>query len=90
MEDEFFTLETFRNRNDFFAKADAYQRFFNLARKNSGKEYQTPWQLVRQKTPNAHPLLPLLDVVDLDNLQQNYLHSCPCRGYDVWALPKER
>ena len=87
MEDEFFTLETFRNRNDFFAKADAYQRFFNLARKNSGKEYQTPWQLVRQKNPNAHPLLPLLDVVDLDNLQQNYLHSCPSRGYDVWALP---
>jgi hypothetical protein len=70
-----------------WGKPPPYQHYFNLARKNSGKEYQTPRQLVRLKDPHTHPLLPLLEPVWLDNLHENILHSSPAGGYDVWALP---
>jgi transposase len=87
METEFFEVESFRDRSDFLAKATSYQLWFNLARKNSGKENRTPWDLVRLKCPTAHPLLPLLTPVFLDQLLFQHLHNPSARGYDVWALP---
>jgi transposase len=87
METEFYEVESFADRDDFLNKAITYQHYFNLARKNSAKEYQTPWQLVRNKNPKAHPLLPLLEPVLLDDLHQKYLYHHAPGGYDVWALP---
>ena len=87
METEFFEIETFRHRDDFLAKVTSYNLFFNLARKNSGKENKTPWELVLEKRPKAHPFLPLLAPVYLDLLAIKHLHSSSARGYDVWALP---
>jgi transposase len=87
MEPEFYELEQFVDHTDFIQKANAYLLFFNLARKNSGKEYKTPWQLVKEKLPNAVPYLPLLEVVYLDELYEKKLHNNYSRGYDVWALP---
>jgi transposase len=86
METEFYEVETFRDRTDFLAKARSYLFFFNLARRNSGKEHKTPWDLLRQKHPRADPRLPLLEPVFLDQLQQRLLKPHP-GGYDVWALP---
>jgi transposase len=90
METEFFEIETFRHRTDFLAKVTSYNLFFNLARKNSGKENKTPWELVLEKRPKAHPLLPLLAPVYLDLLAIKHLQSSSARGYDVWALPSIR
>jgi len=87
METEFYEIEAFRDRPDFIRKATAYNLFFNLARKNSGKENKTPWELVLEKHPQADPRLPLLEPVFLDELYINQLHNSPKRGYDVWALP---
>jgi len=87
MEPEFYEVESFRDRADFLKKAASYNLFFNLARKNSGKENKTPWELVLEKRPKASPLLPLLAPVFLDELLVNQLHNDPQRGYDVWALP---
>ena len=87
METEFFEIEEFRNRPDFIARAKSYNLWFNLARRNSGKENQTPWELVRQKHPDAHPFLPLLTPVFLDELLVNQLQKSRSGGYDVWALP---
>jgi transposase len=87
METELYEIEPFRNRADFLAKATAYNLFFNLARKNSGKENQTPWDLVLQKHPRADPHLPLLPPVFLDECFTQRLHNPPPGGYDVWALP---
>ena len=53
METEFFEIEDFSSRRDFLAKAASYNLWFNVARQNSGKENQTPWELVRQKHPDA-------------------------------------
>jgi transposase len=77
METEFFEIEAFRDRHDFLAKATSYNLFFNLARKNSGKENKTPWELVLDKRPKASPLLPLLAPVFLDELLVNQLHMAP-------------
>jgi len=89
MEDEFYRLETFIDQGDFILKAVSYQMFFNLARKNSGKENKTPWQLVREKLIDPNPYIPVLEPVYLDQLYIKRLYNnCP-GGYDVWALPKK-
>jgi hypothetical protein len=60
MESEFYEMESFVEHSDFIQKANAYLLFFNLARKNSGREYKTPWRLVDEKLQNANHHLPLL------------------------------
>jgi transposase len=76
METEFYEIETFPARPLFLDKATTYLLFFNLARKNSAKEYQTPWELLCDKQRQTHqhdktqpiepdPRLPLLPPVSL-------------------------
>ena len=81
VEDEFFDLESFTNRSDFFAKATTYQLYFNLARPNSHKQNLTPWQIVQQLAPQS-PL-------DLCWLPPLFLDYCltPDGGYDVSRHP---
>ena len=68
IEDEFFDLESFHNRPEFFAKAATYQLYFNLARLNSHKQNQTPWQIVQQLAPRSPLHLCLLPPINLDYL----------------------
>jgi transposase len=68
MEMEFYEIEQFKNRLDFFAKASCYLLFFNLHRPNSYKELKTPWQLVQEKNPNFDKRLLMIPPVDLDKL----------------------
>ena len=81
IEDEFFDLETFSSRADFLAKASLYQLYFNLARPNSHKQNQTPWQIIHQ----LHPGLPL-DLCLLPPLLLDYRLS-PQGGYDLPIHP---
>ena len=90
MEQEFYEIESFTSRDDFIERANHYQWFFNIARKNSAKENMTPWELAQVKQPAADPLLPLLSVEYLDQLHDAVLHSSVRGGYDVWALPSTR
>ncbi len=80
-EDEFFDLETFTSRGDFLAKVHTYQLYFNLARPNSHKENQTPWQIIERLAPRSPLELCLLPPVFLDY----YLNDQG--GYDVPRLP---
>lgn len=68
MEMEFFEIEQFKNRADFFNKATSYQLFFNLHRTNSYKEHKTPWQLAQEKKPDLDKRLLMVPPVDLDKL----------------------
>ena len=68
MELEFYEIENFSNRQDFFAKASCYQLFFNLHRPNSYKEHKTPCQLAQEKNPNLDKRLLMIPPVDLDKL----------------------
>jgi hypothetical protein len=51
VEDEFFDLETFTSRSELLAKAQTYQLYFNLARPNSDKQFQTPGQIIEDLAP---------------------------------------
>lgn len=42
-------LEKFKDKEDFLNKAYSYQLFFSLARPNTYKENQTPWQIAKKK-----------------------------------------
>lgn len=68
VEAEFFEIEQFDNREDFFAKATTYQLFFNLKRTNSYKEHKTPIELALEKKPDLNQQLFLVPPVDLDKL----------------------
>src|SRR5579864_8566790 len=80
-EDEFFDLEDFSSRGDFLAKAHTYQLYFNLARPNSHKNYQSPWQIIEHLAPRSPLELCLLPPVFLDY----YLNDSG--GYDVPRQP---
>jgi transposase len=80
-EDEFFDLESFSGRGDFLAKTHTYQLYFNLARPNSHKDFQTPWQIIERVAPRSPLDLCLLPPVFLDY----YLKQQG--GYDVPRLP---
>ena len=80
-EDEFFDLESFTSRGDFLAKVHTYQLYFNLARPNSHKENQTPWQIIERLAPRSPLELCLLPPVFLDY----YLNGSG--GYDVSRHP---
>ena len=80
-EDEFFDLENFASRGDFLAKVHTYQLYFNLARPNSHKENQSPWQIIERLAPRSPLELCLLPPVFLDY----YLNDQG--GYDVPRLP---
>ena len=68
MEMEFYEIEQFKNRQDFFNKATSYQLFFNLHRPNSYKEHKTPWQLALEKKPDLDKRLLMVPPIDLDKL----------------------
>lgn len=66
IEQEFFELETFKDRQDFFQKAFTYLTFFNLERPNSYKENKSPWQLAKEKNPDIKKEALILPPIDLD------------------------
>ena len=84
VKNEFFDLETFTSRGEFLAKAQIYQLYFNLARPNSHKEFQTPWQIIERLAPRSRLQLCLLPPVFLDY----YLNDSG--GYDVPSYPWEK
>jgi hypothetical protein len=46
IEDDFYEVERFASRSDFLRKAGAYDVWFDVARRNSGKEHKTPWKII--------------------------------------------
>ena len=68
IEVDFYELEYFKDRPDFFNKAYSYQLFFNIDRPNTYKENKTPWQLALEKNKNLDKRFLMLPPVDLDEL----------------------
>ena len=87
VEAEFFEIEQFENREDFFAKATSYQLFFNLVRTNSYKEHKTPLQLALEKKPDLNQQLLLVPPVDLDKLLRMKFSLINQRGKDLLTVP---
>lgn len=52
VENEFFDLESYVSREDFFQKVSTYQMYFNYLRKNSYKGYQSPLDIIKSRQPD--------------------------------------
>ena len=79
IEEEFYMCESFEDREDFLAKAYAYQLFFNYARKNRWRDNKTPVELLREKMPEADGQVLNLPPIRLETL----LATGPPPGYHV-------
>ena len=90
IEDEFYEVERFRSRSDFIRKAAAYNLWFNVARRNSGKEHKTPWELIHEREPAVSPAVCALPPVYLDELFMRKLDAKLMWGYDVIPHPSFR
>jgi len=87
IEQEFFEIEDFRDREDFFNKAHTYQQSFNFIRPNSYKENKTPWALAKEKNPNLKEEALMLPPIDLDRAVRN-IDFFAQGGNDVLHVPK--
>ena len=67
IEFEFFDIEHFRDRTEFFRKATSYQWWYNCARKNCYRGDQSPREILTQIAPEIPTQVLLLPVIDLDS-----------------------
>ena len=65
---EFFDIERFKDREDFFTKVSTYQRWFNILRKNSYKANKSPLDILREAAPEISTAIVKLPALDLDRL----------------------
>jgi len=87
-EDEFFDLETFSGREEFWAKITTYWRYFNIARPNRNKDWKTPLQILRERNPKLDPAIVSWRPLDLGaELSQYFPRYLPKRGHDLPVHP---
>jgi hypothetical protein len=83
IEDEFFEVESFKDRKDFLEKVGSYLLWFNTARKNSYKENQTPWEIIKAKCPHVSPQIVNLPPFYLDELFAAMPDESAVKGHDL-------
>lgn len=66
IENEFFDIENFKNRDDFFIKAEAYQLFYNHVRLNYSKGGKPPMQIINEEHKEVNGKIAFFPVLDLD------------------------
>lgn len=84
IEAEFFDLETFADQAQFYAKASAWQLWWNSTRKNAYKGNRSPDQILLQDRPQRNPNTWLIPAINLDVALKRKLGT---GGYYVPALP---
>ena len=87
IEDELYEVETFSARDDFLQKATTYNLWFNLARKNSYKNHQSPWEIVKTRDPTLAKEIVAFPPLFLDELFVPTLQDQSLRGYDLIPHP---
>ena len=68
IETELFDAQVFSSQADFFAKTATYQLWYNAARKNGSRGYQSPADLLALKAPHLSPKIFLLHPIPLESL----------------------
>lgn len=92
IEPEFFDLEHFADRKEFFAKATAWQLWWNTTRTNSYRRNRSPDQILLETKPQRDFKTWLLPAIDLDRAANHradlidYL-TPNAKGYYVPVLP---
>lgn len=87
---EFFNLERFNSREEFFRKAQVYQYFYNFVRPNFSKAGKTPLQIVLEDRPDISPEVLNFPVYDLDAVFRQKMELPAINGRDqyVHKLPE--
>lgn len=85
IESEFYDIEDFGSKVEFFRKAQLYQNFFNIIRPNFSKDGKTPWEIISEDRPKISPDVLLFPVVDIDALFR-FKFSIPSRGQIIPAF----
>ena len=90
IEREFFDLEQFGSREEFFKKAQVYQSFYNFTRPNFSKKGKTPLQIFLEDRPGVSPEVLNFPVYDLDALFRQKMELPAIKGRDqyVHKLPE--
>jgi hypothetical protein len=87
VEDEFLDRETFQNLADFFAKATTYWSYFNLVRKNRGKEWQSPLDILLKQAPAMAGAVLAWQPLNLSSRHHASLPKGYTGGHDVPRYP---
>lgn len=91
VETEFFDLERFAGRDDFFDRASAWILWWNAVRKNTYKYNRAPDHILLEDRPERDPKVWLLPALDVDRLVARRASGAPLKkksgGYYVLALP---
>lgn len=87
VEDEFLDREIFLNPAQFFAKATTYWSYFNLLRKNRGKEWQSPLDILLKQAPSIAGALLTWQPLNLSSRHHAYLPKGCTGGHDVPRYP---
>jgi len=84
---EFFDIEAFNNKENFFDKVSTYSIYYNLVRKNSYKHNKSPLEILIERGEDINPEVLTLPALDLDKLFEiKFNHSPPVGGHDVPGL----
>jgi len=89
IEDEFYDLENFESVKDFHQRVASYQAWYNIVRVNSNKDYNSPWQIIKELRPEMNLELVRLPPLMLDWLGPDYIATdqIDLRGYDLPCYP---
>ena len=92
VESEFFDLERFRDRHDFYTRASAWQLWWNAVRETGYRANRSPDQILREEQTKRNAKVWLLPALDLDQLLAQRAATGPLAkknpgGYYVPALP---
>ena len=81
IESEFFDLETFKDQEEFFVKAQAYQYFYNLVRPNFSKKAKVPQEIIKEDLPEIGKKMLDYPVVNIDSLfRESYYSEFKAKG----------
>lgn len=83
-EEEFFLIEPFASMDNFKRKITTYLLYFNLIRKNSYKEYKSPWELIYKEWPRCRKSIAMLGPLWLEELFNPLLTT---GGHDLPRIP---
>jgi hypothetical protein len=84
---EFFDIEQFRDREEFFIKASTYQRWYNLLRKNSYRKNRSPWDIIQETEPGISPQIVTLPAIDLDQMLRDRVSALSQRSERGYHVP---
>jgi transposase-like protein len=80
IEFEFFEVERFRDRSDFFQKATSYQWWYNCNRKNGYRQDKSPREILEEIAPEIDSHVLLLPAIDLDSALDVKVTCCMANG----------